>query len=209
MPDPKTKKIHPQKFDSGSSSSLWDLLCVSVCMGPPIHRLAAKLEDLRASLSLTSSSTLCRSRDASDWDSSSKSPARFKEILSLSITAPAGSISLNSHHLGSYEKVCGRSTPPGESHKAKSGHSYYWHVSFSQINIIRFYYIPPRLFLHWSFPSLICIFWHMLSCVWINAKSFILLFKKLNFFPHTTITVHVIIHTHVCVWNWKKETLRF
>lgn len=69
-----------------STPSLWDLLWVSVWPGPPIHRLAAKLEDFRASLSLTSSSTLCRSLDASDWDSSSKSPVRFKESWSASKT---------------------------------------------------------------------------------------------------------------------------
>lgn len=110
--DPKKEKENiSTKLNSGLSSSLSDLLCVSVWMGPPIHRLAAKLEDLSASLSLTSSSTRCRSLDASDWDSSSKSPARFREILSLSNTATARSISLNSHQVGYDEKVCGRSTP--------------------------------------------------------------------------------------------------
>lgn len=63
-----------------------DLLCVSLWAGPPIHRLAAKLDDLRASLSLTSSSTRCRSLEASDWDSSNKSPAGHREIISLSDT---------------------------------------------------------------------------------------------------------------------------
>lgn len=74
-----------------------DLLCVSLWMGPPIQRLATKLEDFRASLSLTSSSTRCRSLDASVWDSSSKSPVGFKEILSISRSA-----SLYQHEQSSY-----------------------------------------------------------------------------------------------------------
>lgn len=67
---------------TSTASEPVNLLCVSFWMWPPVHRLPAKLEDFRASLSLTSSSTRCRSLDASDWDSSSKSPANFRELSS-------------------------------------------------------------------------------------------------------------------------------
>lgn len=102
-----------------SFQSLCDLLCVSLWTGPPIHKLAAKLDDLRASLSLTSSSTRCRSLDASDWDSSNKSPAGNREILSLSGTTSLYYIStctvIFKHMINFGEKFCGRSTAFDES----------------------------------------------------------------------------------------------
>lgn len=112
-----------------SFQSLCDLLCVSLWTGPPIHKLAAKLDDLRASLSLTSSSTRCRSLDASDWDSSNKSPAGNREILSLSGTTSLYYIStctvIFKYMINFGEKFCGRSTAFDESETKHSDLSDY------------------------------------------------------------------------------------
>lgn len=108
--------------EGGVTSSLFDLLWVSVWTGPPAHRLAAKLVDFRASLSLTSSSTRCRSRDASDWDSSSKSPTGFRQTPR--VTQP------DSHQVQYNEKVCESGILFDESLKEQLRYSYKWHASF-------------------------------------------------------------------------------
>lgn len=142
------RKIASVKLQSWLLSSVWDLLCVSVWMGPPIHRLAAKLEDFRASLSLTSSSTRCRSRDASDCDSSSKSPASFREISSQS---PSGTVrpflSVNDKWDVSEIKwrILSKQHVFSESQREWLDHCHHWRARQLPEKSVRFYYIHVHL----------------------------------------------------------------